>query len=125
MEDFTIFQEMKDIVKRSMSQIKYEFHFFFSDLPMSIWTRNMLSKEMWLLCGKETITWKNDEFVKPFLAPKAYGDTETQQLENKKKTPQKTVYISLRTSRVIATHQNFTEYMICFINYNPMYLLSH
>lgn len=36
MEDFTIFQEMKDIVKRSMSQIKYEFHFFFSDLPMSI-----------------------------------------------------------------------------------------
>lgn len=89
MEDFTIFQEMKDIVKRSMSQIKYEFHFFFSDLPMSIWTRNMLLKEMWLLCGKETITWKNDEFVKPFLAPKAYGDTETQQLENKKKTHKK------------------------------------
>lgn len=93
MKDFTIFQEMKDIVKRSMSQIKYEFHFF-SDLPISIWTRNMLLKEMWLLCGKDTITWKNDEFVKPFLAPKAYGDTETQQLENKKKKPTKnSVYI--------------------------------
>lgn len=75
----TIIQEMKDIVQCLMSQIEYELRFFFSDPSISLWTKNVLSKEMWLLCGKKD---HNLNLWKPFLAPKAFCDTEPR--ENKK-----------------------------------------
>lgn len=114
----TIIQEMKDIVQCMMSQIEYELRFFSSDPSISLWTKNVLSKEMWLLCGKKD---HNLNLWKPFLAPKAFCDTEPR--ENKKKIVVY-MYIFLRsyTQRVIAIHQTFTECLICFLNYNPIYI---
>lgn len=114
---------MKDIVQCLMSQIGYELRFcflFFADLSISLWTKNLLSKEMWLLCGKKD---HSLNLWKPFLAPKAFCDTEPR--ENKKnRRVHMYVYIFLRsyTQRVIAIHQTFTECLICFFKITIRYI---
>lgn len=113
----TIIQEMKDIVQRLNVWLNTSC-VFFPDPSISLWTKNVLSKEMWLLCGKKD---HNLNLWKPFLAPKAFCDTEPR--ENKKKIVVY-MYIFLRsyTQRVIAIHQTFTDCLICFLNYNPIYI---
>lgn len=101
--------------------IRVAFLFFvFADLSISLWTKNLLSKEMWLLCGKKD---HSLNLWKPFLAPKAFCDTEPR--ENKKnRRVHMYVYIFLRsyTQRVIAIHQTFTECLICFFKITIRYI---
>lgn len=114
----TIIQEMKDIVQCLMSQIEYELRVFFSDPSISLWTKNLLSKEMWLLCGKKD---HNLNLWKPFLAPKAFCDTEPR--ENKKKSSCTCIYFCVVTYRGLLQYIKLLQnvwYVI--LNYNPIYI---
>lgn len=83
--------------------------FFFADPSISLWIKNLLSKEMWLLCGKKD---HNLNLWKPFLAPKAFCDTEPR--ENKKKSSCTCIYFC------VATHRGLLQYM-CTSNFYRMF----
>lgn len=68
----------------------------------SLWTKNLLSKEMWLLCGKKD---HNLNLWKPFLAPKAFCDTEPR--ENKKKIKSSCTCIYF----CVVTHRGLLQYI--------------
>lgn len=65
MEDFTIFQEMKDIVKCSMSQIEYEFHFFRS--THFFMNQKYAIEENVIAVWKRDHNLEKDVFVKTFF----------------------------------------------------------
>lgn len=113
----TIIQEMKDIVQCLMSQIEYELRCFFFQIHPFLYELKMCYRRKCDCCvEKKIITW---------ICENHFWHLRRFVTQNHARTKKKiVVYIFLRsyTQRVIAIHQTFTECLICFLNYNPIYI---
>lgn len=119
MEDciHTIIQEMKDIVQCLMSQIEYELRFFLQIHPFLYELKICYRRKCDCCVEKKIITW---------ICENHFWHLRRFVTQNHARTKKIVVYmyIFLRsyTQRVIAIHQTFTECLICFLNYNPIYI---
>lgn len=114
----TIIQEMKDIVQCLMSQIEYELRFFFLQIHPFLYELKLCYRRKCDCCvEKKIITW---------ICENHFWHLRRFVTQNHAWTKKIVVYmyIFLRsyTQRVIAIHQTFTECLICFLNYNPIYI---
>lgn len=114
----TIIQEMKDIVQSLMSQIEYELRFFFWQIHPFLYELKICYRRKCDCCvEKKIITW---------ICENHFWHLRRFVTQNHARTKKIVVYIYIflrsYTQRVIAIHQTFTECLICFLKYNPIYI---